>query len=46
MVSGPILASGMVAQADFDEAMRLFDTPGHWNWQCSFLIAAGQKPAS
>ena len=45
-LSGPILASGMVAQKDFDEAMRLFDTPGHWNWQCTFLIAAGQKPAS
>lgn len=44
-LADPIRASGRIARADWDEAMRLFDTPGQWMWQCCFLTASGVKPA-
>ncbi|MEM0914051.1 MAG: methyltransferase domain-containing protein [Planctomycetota bacterium] len=44
---GPrLLASGVVSQADYDETLRLWDEPVHWNWPCQLILASGRKPLS
>ncbi|MEM6751189.1 MAG: methyltransferase domain-containing protein [Planctomycetota bacterium] len=41
-----ILASGIVSQIDYDETLRLWDEPAHWNWPCQLIMASGRKPMS
>jgi hypothetical protein len=45
-VGQSILASGLIGQTVWSEAMALFDNPRFWTWQNSYVTTSGRKPAA
>ncbi|MEM9592407.1 MAG: methyltransferase [Pseudomonadota bacterium] len=40
----PILSSGLITKALWNETMALFEDPAFWTWQNSFVVTRAKKP--
>lgn len=43
---GPILTSGLITPALWQEVMALFEKPSFWTWQNCFVATSARKPAN
>ena len=44
-LEGSLVGSGLIGPTAWRETMALFDNPGFWTWQNSYVTTSGRKPA-
>jgi SAM-dependent methyltransferase len=45
-LEAPLVGSGLIGQAAWQEAMALLDNPQLWSWQNSYVTTSGRRPAA
>jgi hypothetical protein len=45
-LEGALLGSGLIGPTTWKEALALFDNPGFWTWQNSYVTTTARKPSA